>query len=250
MIAVLRSEWIKLRTVRMNYVLVIIAIAFPLIISVLTVSLSKVREVNSEDLVGLITGTSVVTAMLLGVVAAVSIGGEFAHGTIRVTFAATPARGRVLIAKGIVTTLVSMVVEAVVVVLCYTICSAIANGRGASVSLSDSSGAKPAMVGVIVFAGIVSLLGYGLGMVIRNMATAVAVLILWPLLLENLIAGLLSVAGVDQPIKWLPYASGIVMADPEVFGREVSRVGGGLYFGAVALVITLVGAFSTSRRDA
>ena len=40
MINVLRSEWIKLRTVRMNFVLAIIALAFPVIVVVLTASLA------------------------------------------------------------------------------------------------------------------------------------------------------------------------------------------------------------------
>jgi hypothetical protein len=38
MINTLRSEWIKLRTVRMNLVLFIIAVAFPVIVFVLVAS--------------------------------------------------------------------------------------------------------------------------------------------------------------------------------------------------------------------
>jgi len=250
MIATMRSEWIKLRTVRMNDVLVILAVAFPLIISVLTVSLQKTNDIDALGLVGLITGTSVITALLLGVVGAVSIAGEFSHGTIRVTFAATPNRKRVLLAKGIVTVATSMIVEAIVVLMCYGICTTIADSRGVTVSLDDAPGATPAIVGVVVFAGLVSLLGFGLGMLIRNTAAAVTALILWPLLLENLLAGLLFAVGVRPPTRWLPFTSGVLMADPTTIDRDVGRVAGGVYFGVVTLAITLVGAFLTTRRDA
>ena len=67
---VVRAEWIKLRTVRMNAVLAIIAIAFPLVITVLTAVLIDSDEMNARDLIGLVTGTSVITGMLLGVIGA------------------------------------------------------------------------------------------------------------------------------------------------------------------------------------
>ena len=70
MINTLRSEWIKLRTVRMNLVLFIIAVAFPLIVSVLVASLGDIDDLRASDVVGLVTGSSVVTALLLGVVGA------------------------------------------------------------------------------------------------------------------------------------------------------------------------------------
>ena len=48
---------------------------------------------------------------------------------------------------------------------------------------------------------IVSLLGFGLGMMIRNTPAAVAVLILWPLVVENIVLAILSAAGVEQPAE-------------------------------------------------
>ena len=252
MIDVIRSEWIKVRTVRMNWVLVIIAIAFPLIVSVLTVSLEKERNINAKDLLSVVTGTSVVTALLLGVIGAVSITGEFGFGTIRPTFAATPRRGKVIVAKAIVTALLALVIEALVVVVTYTVCSAIASSRNVTVSIGDVDGGSTAMIGIIVFAGIVSLLGYGLGLLIRNTPAAVAVLILWPLVVENIIAAILRAAGVDHPLKLLPYSSGFQMANPDA-GHDpdfLSRLPAGLYFGAVTLVVVLIGAALTNRRDA
>jgi ABC-2 type transport system permease protein len=250
-INVLRSEWIKLRTVRMNLVLFIIAVAFPVVVCVLVTALQNKKNINTVDLAGLVTGTSVVTALLLGVVGAVSISGEFAHGTIRPTFAATPRRGRVLIAKAVVIAAFAAVAEALVVIFCFAVSSAIASSRGASISLSNEPTARSGMIGIVVFAVIVSLLGYGLGMVLRLTPVAVAVLILWPLVVENIIAVILNAAGVDKPANFLPYVSGIRLGNPEnVQPGEIGRVAGGLFFAAFAAVIAAIGATLTARRDA
>src|SRR5436190_17003791 len=107
MIDTLRSEWIKLRTVRMNWVMGIVALAFPLIVSTLTAALKKKSTLRTQDIFDVITGTSVVSALLLGVVAASGVAGEFGFGTIRPTFAATPRRLRVVAAKAVVTVVFS-----------------------------------------------------------------------------------------------------------------------------------------------
>ena len=66
MIATLRSEWIKFRTVRMNGVLTIIAVAFPLVIVGLTALLIDADDMDGGDLASLVSGTSIITGMLLG----------------------------------------------------------------------------------------------------------------------------------------------------------------------------------------
>ena len=198
-----------------------------------------------------VSGGSVVTALLLGVVGAVSISGEFAYGTIRPTFAATPRRMRVLAAKAIVIAVFAFVAEAIVVVACYALSSTIATSRGASFSLSDDIQARSALIGIVVFAVIVSLLGFGLGMVIRNTPAAIAILILWPLVIENLVQAILSAAGVDRPARFLPYTSGFNLATTDVANHDgLGRIPGGVYFAVVTVAVAAIGAVITARRDA
>lgn len=250
MIAVLRSEWIKLRTVRMHWVLVIVAVAFPMVITVLTSALSDTSDMDTEGLAGLVVGLAIVTALLLGVLATASVGSEFAHGTIRPTFAATPRRTRVVLAKAIVVVASTLVVAGAVVAGTFAAGAAIARSRDVRVSFDDAPGALPGMVGVVLLAVIVALLGFGLGLVIRNQAAAIAALILWPLLVESLVAGLLTAVGVDRAFRYMPYNSGFAMANPTSDAAEVGRVQGGLYFFAVTLAVVVVGAVLTERRDA
>lgn len=253
MINVLRSEWIKLRTVRMNFVLAIIAFAFPVIVVVLTASLSDTDGFETRNLVDLVTGTSVVTALLLGVIGAAGITGEFGFGTIRPTFAATPRRWQVILAKAIVTIFTAVVVEAIVVLVAYNVGSAIMRGRDATVDLSTAGeGALAAMVGVVLLAAIVSLLGYALGLILRSTPAAVSILILWPLLVENIIGAILIGAGVDDALKWLPYSAGFSLAltDAGQNGDTLGRIPGGLYFFVVTSALVAAGAVLTQRRDA
>jgi ABC-2 type transport system permease protein len=158
---------------------------------------------------------------------------------------------RVLIAKGIVTVIFAAVAEALVVIFCFAVSSAIATSRGASLSLSGQPESRAALIGIVVFAVIVSVLGFGLGMVIRNTPAAVAVLILWPLVVENIIMAILSAAGVEHPQKFLPYISGFVLGNPEKPSPDsLSRIAGGAYFAAVTVVVAAIGALVTARRDA
>lgn len=249
MINAVRSEWIKMRTIRMNWVLVIIAIAFPLIVSTLTAALAD--DIDARDLLEVIQGTSVVTAMLLGVVGAATITGEFGFGTIRPTFAAIPKRMVVVAAKALVTVLVAMVTEGAVVLLCLAVSSSVATSRDFDIAIGDVPNANPAIVGIILFAAIVSLLGLGLGLLIRNTPAAVAILILWPLVAEGIVGGVLMAAGIDSAGKWMPYNAGISMGLLDSQRDEsLSRVGAGLYFFAVTAVIGILGSMLTNRRDA
>ena len=92
---------------------------------------------------------------------------------------------------------------------------------------SATGTALPALLGVVLLAVGLTVLGYGLGLLIRNSPAAICILLLWPLIAEGLIAGLLSAAGAEGAVKFLPYSAGFNMAltepDPDAFGR----VGGG-----------------------
>jgi ABC-2 type transport system permease protein len=250
-IAALRSEWIKLHTVTMNWVLAIIAIAFPLLVVVLTTALIDIDEFDTRNLVELVSGTTVVSALLVGIIGTAGITSEFGFGTIRPTFASTPKRATVLAAKTLLSVIVALIAQAVIVVVSFGVGAVIFNSRSGDVSVPGAVDGRPALFGVIVLAGIVALLGFGLGALIRSTAVAVTVLILWPLVAENIVSALLSVAGVEAAAKYLPYSAGLnLILVNNVDSDSLSRVGGGLYFFAVTMVVVLLGSWITNRRDA
>lgn len=265
MINVLRSEWIKIRTVRMNTVLFICAVAIPLVIIGLTGALiaGEALEVGEDEVTGIITGTSLIPGILLGVVGASSITGEFGFNTIRPTFAATPRRTRVLVGKAIIIAALAAIAQALVVLMSYSLLRGILSMRGIEIRDFQSFttfdvdnigrvvtySPAPPIIGIIVFATVVSLLGYGIGLLIHSTPAAVSILILWPLLLESLIAGILSTQ-VDNPERFLPYLSGIQLGNPLSGDSSIGRVSGGAYFAAVTLALVALGIVRTNRSDA
>ena len=253
MIDLLRSEWIKLRTVTMNWVLAIIAVAFPLVVTLLTAFFSGDEvDFNTRDLASVLTGTTVVAALLCGVIAAASITSEFGFGTIRSTFAATPQRIKVIVAKGVVVVVATSALAAIVVLIGWLAGSSIASGRGATIDLADVPTTVPAMVGVVVLTALMSLAGYGFGLITRSTPVAVSILIVWPLIAEGLVGALLSVVtGNDKIGMWMPFQAGIRLALVESFGDGgPSRIVAGGYFGAVALGLVASGSWAVNRRDA
>ncbi|MCU1364446.1 MAG: hypothetical protein JWN39_85, partial [Ilumatobacteraceae bacterium] len=143
----LRSEWIKLRTVRVNYVLGIIAAAFPIVIIVLVALLNSDADSAAHDLPGAVTGTMLVTALLLGVVGALNLTSEYSHNTIRTTFAAVPQRTRVLLAKASVSLAATLVFAALIEAITFALGAVILNARGGDVSPTGTQ--KAAMLGLV-----------------------------------------------------------------------------------------------------
>ena len=218
MINLLHAEWIKLRTVTMNWVLGIIAGAFPLAVTLLT------AYFNGDS-------------------------SEF--GTIRPTFAATQQRLRVVVAKGAVVVLATTTLATVVQLVGWFAGSAIARGRGATIDLAEVPTAVPAMVGAVVLTALMSLAGYGFGLITRSTPVAVSILIVWPLIAEGLVGGLLGLATDNDDIpRWMPFQAGIRLALVELVDDGPSRLMAGGYFGAVALLLVALGAWAVNRRDA
>lgn len=251
MIHLLRAEWIKLRTIRMNWVLSILAVAFPLVVTLLTAGLTgDEADFSLNTLLDTLGGTSIVSALLGGVIAVSSITGEFGFGTIRTTFAATPRRWRVLVAKGVVAVGFVTVLQTIIVLVGSLVGMALANSQGASVQWSDESTATTAMVGSVALAALVTLFGYGLGTLLRSTPFATTMLMLWPLLAENLIGALLiTILDDEKVLDWLPFRAAFRMPVITQFDGP-DRLTSGLYFGAVSMVLAVVGCITVQRRDA
>ena len=81
---------------------------------------------------------------------------------------------------------------------------------------------------------------------------AVSILIVWPLIAEGLVGGLLGVVTGNENIgRWMPFQAGIRIAIVNSFeSGGPSRLAGGIYFAAVSLAIVALGSWAVNRRDA
>ena len=126
----------------------------------------------SEYLLGTFAGL-----IALGVVAALFITAEYRRSLIRVTFAASPRRGRVLAAKAVVVAAVSFVVGAVAATFAVLAGTAITHARGYySAPVSGATELK-VIIGTGLFAAVAAAGALAVGAITRRGAAAVTIVI-------------------------------------------------------------------------
>lgn len=246
----IRSEWIKLRSVRGTWVMLGVALAFPVLLAGLISAFGSAADLTAENLFDLATVGGVIASMLLGVFGVTTITSEYAYNTIRPTFAATPRRARVVVAKMFVVSMAAAVAAAALLVLALVVSGIVASSREIDVDFATLDELNVAVVGFVVFAVLVSCFGVALGMLLRSAPGAVAVLILWPLVLEGLIGAVLRAIGVEAVDTWLPYRAATDLWSIRPVTSDLGRAGGGLLFAGFVLILSLVGVVITRRRDA
>ena len=246
----IQSEWIKLRTILSNKILVLGAFLFPFVILTLAATFGSVADgPNSLEMAEFIMGMSVVTSMLLGVVTAIGLTSEYTHNTIRPTYAATPARPRVLLSKIAVSTAIALVVAAVTVFAAWFSGSTIFNSRGGNTSIGDPK-IMTVLVSAVILSALVTWFGFGVGLLIRNSPTTVSLLLLWPLLIEGLISVFLGLLNWDGAVKYLPYHAAIAASVGNPDTDELGRPGGQILFALVGVALVSIGVWLDGRRDA
>ena len=255
MIGVMRSEWLKLRSVRSN-VVVVLSIVF---LSVgLGALLCGVIPTSGRDRGGepspladpfdrltfTLAGVQV-AYLLFGVLGVQIIGQEYRFNTIRVTFAAVPRRFRVVGAKLVVLVAVTLVVAAFTIAVALGVASLILSARGVPVDFGIPEAGR-FLVGSLILGLVYSVAGFGVGAILRQPIGAIVFVLVWPLLIENLLDGFLH----SSVGRWLPYRGGQLLLsrvpDPELF----SPWAGFAYFCGFAALVTVIGAALVNSRDA
>ena len=242
MIDLIRSEWIKFRSVRSTVVLVLSAGALVIIIAGFAANdrQNNLGPLESAHL-GDITVGIPFALFLFGTLGVQIIGQEYRFNTIRPTFTAAPWRIRVLIAKLIVVTMATAAVALVMVLVCAVIGAVV-------VDRFTIDGLDQRVVwGTVLFTVGWTMLGMGLGAIIRQPIAAMLILLVEAFVAEQILAGIVRSTG-----KWVPFLNGIQMTvrEPDESGLFRSPLGGGIYFFAVAIAVWIIGAILANRRDA
>jgi hypothetical protein len=174
---VLGSEWIKIRSVKSTYWLLVIA-AVTAIGGSAIVALSERSSHKPPPLdpvASLFLAWLEYPILALGILGVLSLTNEYTSGQIRTTFAAVPQRLTVLAAKAGVTGTVSLIFGEALAFASFLLGQAILAGHHGSISLSH-----PGVPGELLAAGFslfaIAMLGLALGAVIRNTAGAVVAL--------------------------------------------------------------------------
>jgi hypothetical protein len=261
MIAVLRSEWLKLRTTSIPWLLSIIA----LVITGLLILLYFVNKGSNggphdhatfgpptpdiphttQQLRNLL-GTSVgiyVFALLLGVLI---ITVEFRHKTVTTSFLTTPHRTRFVGGKVLIAVITGAALGVIVLAGTLLIGGITLSAKGGSFSsLVHQLGAVAP--GLILVYALMAVLGVGVGSLLTNQVAAIIVCLGWFLILENIIGGIW-----NGTVKWLPSGAAAAASNVSSGRNDVGLFNwwqGSLLILVYGLVFAALGSILLARRD-
>lgn len=260
MITLVRVELFKLRTTRMTYGLLAVAIALSGLFSTLEAARSGVGKpvaplYTATGLNSVITG-GIWSLMLAAVLGVMMSSGEFRHGTATATYLVTPRRDRVLAAKAIAAALAGVVFGFVGWVIPTAVGLAFVASHGYHVAVTDATMARYA-AGHLLAGALLGAVGTGLGSLVRSQIAGVIGVFVWAIVIESIIGGLFT-----SVRPYLPYTAATTVAGTPLGGaafaaaRTVTSGPGPLPFAgaaalvaAVAAVLALIAARTTVRRD-
>ncbi len=250
---VVRSEWIKLKSVRSSVVVTGLTILCLVGLGLLSTYLTKARwshlspgdqmpsELISRSLIGV--NLAQLTVGALGVVV---ITGEYTTGMIRATLGAVPKRLPVLWAKASVFTVVTFAVALVSSFVAFVAGQAILGAHGVSL---DAPGALRAVFGVTLYVTVVGILGLALGFLIRNTAGGITAMAGLILVLPQIVKAL-PTSWYNSIYPYLPSSAGQAVYAPHASpGTMAPWTGFALFLGYTAVAI-LAAAWALRRRDA
>ncbi|ROS31094.1 ABC transporter permease [Cellulomonas sp. PhB150] len=243
---VVRSEWIKLRTLRSTWVTlgaaVAVLAAFGIIAATSTTAGTTAPEAFSVTVGG--TGLAV---MFVGALGALVGAREYGSGMIRTTAAAVPRRSRIVVGKGVALTALLAPAAAIGVLLPAGVGSAVQRSHGVpTLALTDPLALR-AMLGVVVYLVGIALIGMAVGMILRSVAGSVATVIGLVLVLPPILAALLPAAW-STVLDALPASAGEAFAT--ITGDAAMSPSAGLGAFLAWVVLALGAAVAVlNRRD-
>jgi ABC-2 type transport system permease protein len=254
---ILRSEWIKLRSLRSTVwsfsIMVVLQIGLGILVAGTMQAFNDApagmegafASADAEMVVTVAIAGLALGQLIIAVLGVLIISGEYSTGQIRSSLTAVPKRLPVLWAKAIVFAIVTFVVSLVSLLVTYAVTAPILAGVGIEASLLDEA-VWPRLVGAAAYLSFIGVISLGIGAIVRSTAGGIAsslgLLLVLPVVL--LIIPLDWVRGLGD---WLPSAvGGQLYFDLGVFETWQAQL---IVLGWVALFLGIA-ALLLKRRDA
>jgi ABC-type transport system involved in multi-copper enzyme maturation permease subunit len=196
----------------------------------------------------------------LGLLAVVALGvlfaaGEYKTGIIRTTFAASPRRGRVLLAKAIVISAAVFLAGLVASFAAFFLAQPGLRRHGFQPpayphpSLADPTVLR-ALVGAALFLAVLAVFSLGVGLILRRSARAIT-LVVGLVLVPQIVASFVPSFEVEKWIYRLTPAAGVAIQQTRVrFDTAITPWGGFAVLCAYAAAALVVAVWLVRRRDA
>ena len=216
---VVRSEWIKFRTLRST--IWTLAITLVLMVGIVTlysaILASQAGAAEAADRDGgsvvvfmIATGIAQLAVTVLGVLV---ITGEYSTGMIRSTLAAVPQRLPALWAKGVVLAISIFVVSTVAVGISLIVMQLFLGADGLAPNLGDAETVR-ILMGTSLYLTAIALFAFAIGAILRHSAGALATVLGLLLVIENLF--LIPWKPLQVLSPFLPGTAGSKIMTPQV----------------------------------
>lgn len=259
-LGIVRSEWIKLLSLRSTWwvltatVVLITGISLAVAYSLKAMipgpsTLPGGAEVNSAELIAGGSQLGMVTIAVLGVLA---ITGEYSTGMISSTLVAVPTRVPVLAAKAMVLTALTVVVGTIGIALSYLVTMPVLADYHLVAPL-DQFRTWQVYAGTVYFLVAAGLFALGTGTLLRSSAGAITVTITVLLVLPGLLS-FINLDWVRTMVGYLPVPASAAFLganpnSPASQSAEVSAVMGIVVVAAYAVIPLLAGTAILRHRD-
>jgi ABC-2 type transport system permease protein len=270
MIAALRYEWVRIRTIRSTIWLSLIALVFGIGLSFLismgtSFSFASTNPPAPQDIEamgpGVVTqfasmGAPYFVAYIVAMIGVFAWGHEYRHGMIRATLTALNSRTASWVAKFVVVGLWVLVVA--VLTMLGSLLAGLLWLSDDPVDLVTSATAG-AIVRTLVYTLLLTWVAAAFTALTRNQTAALVLLFLWPLAVENVITLVFQLVPAlrehAELTRFLPFnAAGRIVEQVEeassVFGQPLSLAGALVIFGGVAAIGMAASLALFHRRDA
>lgn len=248
----LAVERIKLFSTRSPWWCLALTAVFMLGFSALIAGLASTAELSvATSLFG--RGFSLIVLLVM---AAIAITNEYRFGTIRATFTAVPNRTAVLLAKTVVVALVVGIAGEVLALGAYGLPQLIEPNADLVANTSDE---WRFVLGIGPVYALSAVIAIAVGILVRQTAAAVSILLVWVLLVENLVVLIPRVG--DDIRSWMPWVAsdhfltagiGVPGGEGGGFPGELpyGPWGGLAYFAGIAVALLVIALVVAERRDA
>ncbi|MDY7106972.1 MAG: ABC transporter permease [Actinomycetota bacterium] len=243
----IRAEWIKWATIRMNWIIAIVGIVLGVALTGVIVGLydpspdvSAAEELASR--VELIGAGSVFFGIFAGILGVRVFGNEYRTNTMMPSVIAAPIRTEVVAAKGILTFIVGLVYAIIGGALSVAVVMVGLEMQDLGISFGDENMTRIAL-GHVAYTVVYALVGTAVGALFTSPALGIALIIAFPSVVEGALGGFLP----GNVGRYLPFTAGnaIIESTPE----GPTALEGALIFGGFTFVLFLVGGAVFERRD-
>jgi len=246
MTAALRSELLKQRSTTTNLGLFVTMIGLVLLAELLHGFGLPARDLTTAARqLNILEPGAIIGTLLAALLGAMSITGEFRHGTIRPTLLVSPHRGRVLAAKVWASMLAGAAFGLTAGLVALAVSVAALRVRGITVHLSSRDYLLPPLGGAVA-AALWAAIGVGARALVRNQVPTLIGLCAWLLFVENLVLGDLARLGVG---RFLPGHAALAITGQQPETQLLAPWIAIILLAAYTAIAIAAGWIQTNRRD-